>query len=262
MYFLNFCLMEKSLCLINSGQFEAVASINGVHLRLFMLKNQYAIVWGDVASSAVEMLWKVPRLMAAIGFWKVPFHLAEIVVHNSYHPSSGFSDSVLGIFACIVVFDPYNSPVRSYHYVLICTRKTEAQDSVSETVSDRARIVTTIWLPSQLFPKVAGASWVHVPTSVWRWSVKNTDEAGVAFWVLSLVQGQKCPPSKGSYTWWEMNKLWNQLNLSPIISNHPLLPVPPTSCLPTTSYFPWLPVSHDFLSSIISYPPFHPCYWP
>lgn len=140
MYFLNFCLMEKSLCLINSGQFEAVASINGVHLRLFMLKNQYAIVWGDVASSAVEMLWKVPRLMAAIGFWKVPFHLAEIVVHNSYHPSSGFSDSVLGIFACIVVFDPHNSPVRSYHYVLICTRKTEAQDSVSETVSDRARI--------------------------------------------------------------------------------------------------------------------------
>lgn len=37
------------------------------------------------------------------------------------------------------------------------------------------RILTTILPPSQLFPKVAAASWVYVPISVWEWSAKNTD---------------------------------------------------------------------------------------
>ena len=82
--------------------------------KVIRVKNQYPIAWGNVASSAVGKLWKVSRLVGLAGSWKVPFRLtSKMSVNNSYHPSSGFSGSMLGTFACIVLLSPHNSPVRA-----------------------------------------------------------------------------------------------------------------------------------------------------
>lgn len=141
-----------------------------------------------------------------------------------------------------------------FRYCQLVHGETEAQRSVPETESDRARseprILMTTSPPSQLFPKVVGASWVRVPTSVWGWSAKNTDSAWRAFWVCIWAQYRIAPHRR-------------KLNLTgserAVKSDRPIFrhfQSSITFCLPS------LPISHYFLYSIISSLPFLPCCWP
>lgn len=90
-------------------------------------------------SSIVEKLWKVARL---VGLSLQKCHAVEpskSSVNNSHQCWSHFSDTVLALLR-----GPSHSSQQPsetfYYYFHFVREKTEAQDSVTETVSDRARI--------------------------------------------------------------------------------------------------------------------------
>lgn len=102
-------------------------------------KNQYPIVGGHVASSAIEKFCEEERL---VGSWKAPCRLAFWDVSNPPCSSSnGFSGTVLHTSASVALLHPQYSPKEVFcYYCQFVHEEAEAQGSVTKTMSGRVRI--------------------------------------------------------------------------------------------------------------------------
>lgn len=84
--------------ILRPNQFESDGS-SCCHKRssskIMNVKDKYQMLWGNVASSAIEMLCKVARLVGPAGWWTVPWGEPPKSVSNSCHSLGGCSGPVL-----------------------------------------------------------------------------------------------------------------------------------------------------------------------